>query len=158
MVDYGNPIFEAMKNLYLILSLLLAVYACSLKEKKYDYYGAKVDSKGAVRVEAFINNVSEVGKPFKVKGRIQQVCQMKGCWITLENERNVNIRVTFKDYGFFVPKNISGREVIVNGIALNEVIDEDVARHYAEDGEAAYDESMRNMISFVAEGVLVAKD
>ena len=137
---------------------MLAAHACSLKEKKYDYYGVEINSKGAIRVENLINNVSEVGKSFKVKGRIEEVCQMKGCWITLENDQNVTIRVTFKDYGFFVPKNISGREVIVNGVALNEVIDEAVARHYAADGGAAYDESMRNTISFVAEGVIVAKN
>ena len=80
---------------------------------------------------------------------------MKGCWMTLKNEANANIRVTFKDYGFFIPKNASGSEVIIEGIASEEVLDEDVARHYAEDGGQEYDESVRNSITFVAKGVLI---
>ncbi|MEO1256769.1 MAG: DUF4920 domain-containing protein, partial [Bacteroidota bacterium] len=66
-----------------------------------------------------------------------------------------SIRVTFKDYGFFVPKDISGSEVIIEGVASTELLSEDVARHYAEDGGVEYNESMRNAITFVAHGVLV---
>ena len=75
--------------------------------------------------------------------------------MTIMNESDINIRVTFKDYGFFVPKDVSGSEVIIEGIAKEEILDEDVARHYAEDGGQEYDESMRNSITFVAKGVLI---
>ena len=107
---------------------------CSPGKDQHNSYGAKINDKGSVSVAELMNTVSEEEKPFKVKGKIKEVCQMKGCWITLENEQGVTIRVTFKDYGFFVPKDISGREVIVDGVALKELIDEDAARHFAEDG------------------------
>lgn len=151
-------IFEVVKNLYLIFSLVLTMCACSSAKERYDSYGSEMDSKGTVTVEEFINNVSDVEKTFKIKGRIREVCQAKGCWMTLENDQEVTIRVTFKDYGFFVPKDISGNEVILSGVALNEIIDEDVARHYADDGNVEYKESMRNSVSFVAEGVLIANN
>jgi hypothetical protein len=43
------------------------------------------------------------------------------------------MRVTFKDYGFFVPKDISGKTIIAEGLVTEEIIPEEDARHYAED-------------------------
>jgi len=105
--------------------------------------------------EEFLSVVSENEENYKVQGTIEEVCQMKGCWMTLKNDKGENVRVTFKDYGFFVPKDISGREVIVEGVAKRDKLDEEVARHYAEDGGKEYDESMTNTVSFVAHGVLI---
>ena len=112
---------------------------------------------GSVSVETLLSHVEIEPKPFKVSGVIEEVCQMKGCWMTLRNESGSTIRVTFKDYGYFVPKDISGKMVIVQGEAVRETIDEEEARHYAEDGNLEYDESMRNSVSIVATGVLVEK-
>ncbi|MEQ9467295.1 MAG: DUF4920 domain-containing protein [Ekhidna sp.] len=137
------------------LLILLVAFGCNTSKEKFASYGGEISSGDAITTIDFLSKVSEEESTFKVRGVIEEVCQMKGCWMTLRNEEGANIRVTFKDYGFFVPKDISGREVIIEGVAIKEVLDEDVARHYAEDGGKEYDESMRNSISFVAEGVLV---
>ncbi|MEO9485174.1 MAG: DUF4920 domain-containing protein [Ekhidna sp.] len=137
------------------LILILVAVACSTPTEKFAPYGEEISSEEALSTTAFLTEVSEEETTFKVRGTIEEVCQMKGCWMTLKNEQGANVRVTFKDYGFFVPKDISGREVIIEGVAMQEVLEEDVARHYAEDGGKEYDESMRNSITFVARGVLV---
>lgn len=135
--------------------LLLIALACSAPTEKFGGHGEEITSKDAISMDEFLSQVNEEEKTFKVRGTIEEVCQMKGCWMTLKNDQGANVRVTFKDYGFFVPKDISGSEVIIEGIANEELLDEDVARHYAEDGGKEYDESMRNSITFVAHGVLV---
>lgn len=137
------------------LALLLIAFACSSPVEKFGTYGDEITAESTITIDEFLTRVNEDEETFKVRGVIEEVCQMKGCWMTMRNEQGANVRVTFKDYGFFVPKDISGSEVIIEGIASEEVLDEDVARHYAEDGGKEYDESMRNTITFVARGVLV---
>jgi hypothetical protein len=43
------------------------------------------------------------------------------------------MRVRFKDYAFFVPKNISGKKVVLDGIAYNSTTSVAQLRHYAQD-------------------------
>ncbi|MEO9869218.1 DUF4920 domain-containing protein [Ekhidna sp.] len=136
------------------LLIILAV-ACTGPAEKFSNHGEEISSNGAITTNAFLDQVNDQEADFKVRGTIEEVCQMKGCWMVLKNDVGASIRVTFKDYGFFVPKDISGREVIIEGIANKEMLDEDVAKHYAEDGGKEYDESMRDAITFVAHGVLV---
>lgn len=137
------------------LIALFIFAACAAPQEKFTSYGDEITSNDAVSTADLIRVVTEDETSYKVKGVIEEVCQIKGCWMTLRNETGANIRVTFKDYGFFVPIDISGTEVIIEGLAAKEILDEDVARHYAEDGGKEYDESMRSTISFVAHGVLV---
>ncbi|MEQ8904411.1 DUF4920 domain-containing protein [Ekhidna sp.] len=137
------------------IAIILFAFACSNPSEKFAFHGEEISSENAISVEEFLAQVGEENANFKVRATIEEVCQMKGCWMTIMNESDINIRVTFKDYGFFVPKDVSGSEVIIEGIAKEEILDEDVARHYAEDGGQEYDESMRNSITFVAKGVLI---
>lgn len=130
---------------------------CNAPNESFQSFGAEISKSGSIDINQLISEVDENENTFKVKGVVEEVCQMKGCWMTLKNEEGVSIRITFKDYGFFVPKDISGREIILEGVAFKEVLEEDVAKHYADDGGLEYDESMRNQISFVADGVLVAE-
>jgi len=139
-----------MKSIALsLLSIIL------LQQVGYKSYGEIVDQEGAIETNALIQLIDSEDKNFKVKGVVEEVCQMKGCWLTLKNDQGKSIRITFKDYGFFVPKDISGKEVIIEGTASLILQTEDVARHYAEDVGKDYNESMRKEISFVANGVLV---
>ena len=75
--------------------------------------------------------------------------------IIADNPEQGEIFVKFKDYGFFVPKDISGKEVVLEGVAKSELLSEDEAKHYADDGGIAYDPAMRKQISLVAEGVIL---
>ena len=53
----------------------------------------------------------------KLFATAKDVCKKKGCWMKVEKSDGTLMRVTFKDYGFFVPKDIAGKNVIIEGTA-----------------------------------------
>ena len=69
----------------------------------------------------------------KFEATVVDVCQMKGCWMRLDLGDNKKVLVNFKDYGFFVPKDISGKNVVVSGVAFKKIIPVDELKHYASD-------------------------
>ncbi len=93
-------------------------------------------------------------------GVVREVCQAKGCWMTLDMNDGSTMRVTFKDYGFFVPKDIAGKEVIIDGYAYNEETSVETLRHFAEDAGKSTEEIMeitspKQEITYVASGVAI---
>ena len=100
-----------------------------------------------------------------VRGTVVEVCQKKGCWMTLQPagavaDADSPYMVRFKDYGFFMPKTLSGSEVVVEGIARTSVTPVDELRHYAEDAgksaaEVAAITEPRKEVSLEATGVRV---
>jgi len=144
-----------MRHLFIFISIL----SCGASQQQsYDSFGGEISSEKARSVDFLISEVSSDPQTFKVEGMIEKVCQMKGCWMTLRNDADVIIRVTFKDYGFFIPKDVNGKKVIIEGEASKELLDEDLAKHFADDEGVEYKESMRSTVSFVAHGVLIAKN
>lgn len=135
----------------------LFVFSVMLANGQFQSFGKSVDPEGSVSVETLVRVVSEQPLSVKVKGIVLEVCQMKGCWMTLATDNGQNVRVTFKNYGFFVPKDISGKEVVLEGVAEVEMLSEADAKHYADDAGVPYHPSMRNQVSVVADGVLVAE-
>ena len=69
----------------------------------------------------------------RFEGEVVSVCQMKGCWMRVEMPGEETVMVRFKDYGFFVPKDIAGKRVMVEGKAFVSEVDEAERRHMAED-------------------------
>jgi hypothetical protein len=56
------------------------------------------------------------GKTVAVEAKIRRACQKKGCWMELAtSEDGPGVRVTFKDYGFFVPLDSAGTTARVEG-------------------------------------------
>ncbi len=90
-----------------------------------------------------------------VRAEISDVCQKKGCWMVLR-EGSTAVRVRFADYGFFVPKDCSGKTAYVQGRVKREVLSEKVAKHYAEEstsGDPMKIRGPREVVSFLASGV-----
>ncbi|HWA74999.1 MAG TPA: DUF4920 domain-containing protein [Polyangiaceae bacterium] len=51
------------------------------------------------------------GRPVVVEGRVRRACSRRGCWMELAEASDPKLpgcRVTFKDYGFFVPTDSAG--------------------------------------------------
>lgn len=70
----------------------------------------------------------------KIAGQIEQVCQKKGCWFTLaSDEVDIPVRIRMEDYAFFIPRNTAGADVIIEGNLEQVVVEEEMARHLAED-------------------------
>jgi hypothetical protein len=99
---------------------------------------------------------------FKVKAKVEAVCQAKGCWMKVVMPSGKKLHIKFKDYAFFVPKDIVGQEVIFSGKAFNDTISVEQLKHYAEDegqpkAEIAKISAPEISPSFEATGVLIAK-
>ncbi|MBK6732010.1 MAG: DUF4920 domain-containing protein [Bacteroidetes bacterium] len=72
-------------------------------------YGAEINGDDAKDLMVFASDRTAAnGYTGKVKGTVTSVCQNKGCWMKLDLGNGESMRVTFKDYGFFVPKEKQG--------------------------------------------------
>lgn len=94
-----------------------------------------------------------------VTASVREVCKTKGCWMVLADS-GTSVRVTFKDYGFFMPKDIVGKRVVIEGTLTQDVVSQADARHYAEDAGRTKNEIERikgdqHELTFEASGVRV---
>jgi hypothetical protein len=159
--NFGQNFY--MKHILLAIAVLISVSAAAQIKPaaKGVTYGAKTTKKGAVAVAALKQQLDEAQSfTGKVKGKITSVCTAKGCWMKLKQEDGEDIRITFKDYGFFMPQNIVGREVVLDGVAKMTVTSVADLQHYAEDAgkskeEIAKIKEPKKEIEFTAKGVLV---
>ena len=72
-----------------------------------------------------------------ISAMVNKVCQKKGCFF-IAVDGVLSARITFKDYGFFIPTNSAGKQIVVKGIVTEQILSEEQAIHYAEDaGELA---------------------
>lgn len=85
--------------------------------------------------EAIANLGNESQATVKVMGKVTEVCQAKGCWMILV-DGDTYARVTFKDYGFFVPIETSMQRTVVYGVLRENVLSGEQAAHYAQDAGA----------------------
>jgi len=101
------------------------------------------------------------GLNLKLTGEIEKTCAMKGCWMTLKTGDNKTMRVTFKDYGFFVPKEgVEGKNAIVAGVLTKTTTSVEMLRHFAQDAGKSAEEieaitEPKEEFAFEATGVLI---
>jgi len=77
------------------------------------------------------------GKTVLIEGHVRKACERKGCWMelaTAKDAKGAGLRVTFKDYGFFVPLDSAGSEARVEGVVKVADLSEDRAKHYESEG------------------------
>ena len=98
----------------------------------------------------------------QVEGTVKAVCQAKGCWMTIvsDDASKQTMMVKFKDYGFFMPLDCSGKTVIMQGNAYTETTSVDELRHYAEDAGKSKEEiakitEPKSELKFMADGVIL---
>ncbi|MCU7693530.1 DUF4920 domain-containing protein [Haoranjiania flava] len=99
-------------------------------------YGNK-SAKAQMVTAAQFNKTVTNDKPvaMQVKGRVVNVCENKGCWMNVDLENGEQIFVKMKDYGFFVPKDIRGKEVLLTGEAYKQMMSVKELKHFAEDAK-----------------------
>jgi len=146
-----------MKNLLALLLCLTLAFQAQAQEK----FGKKINEKSAIEVSQLpVKMGDKESMNTKVTGTVESVCQAKGCWMKLKMDNGETMRVTFKDYGFFVPKDIAGKTVVVEGLAQKKTTPVSELRHYAEDAgkskaEVAQITDPKDELAFVANGVIV---
>jgi hypothetical protein len=158
-----------MKKLIFLFIASLVLISCKNETKEnteevaYASFGDKITAEEVMTQDEIIEkyNTLKVGDTAYVKftSTVNEVCQTKGCWMKLDLGEDEAL-VRFKDYGFFVPKNIAEREVIVNGKAYVSEMSVEDQRHYAEDAGKTLEEveaitEVKRTLSFEADGVLV---
>lgn len=128
-------------------------------------FGAVITADNAITYEELVPKMAEADSlAIKVTGTVGEVCQKKGCWMMLVSDQPgiPEMRVTFKDYAFFMPKDLTGKRVVLDGFAfISETSVEDL-RHYAEDAGKSAEEiaaitEPEREVAFEAAGVLVVK-
>lgn len=125
-----------------------------------EIFGAEEDFSDALSLVELAQLLADTDtlKAVSVKGRVVEVCQAKGCWMTIAGADEMMVK--FKDYGFFMPKDIAGREVIMTGEAYYAVTPIEELQHYAEDAGKSAEEiaaitEPKKELKFMASGVLL---
>lgn len=122
------------------------------------FYGETFDIEGAITLDqAMVEIADKDSLVVKVRGEVNGVCQVKGCWMTM-NSGDQDMRVKFKDYAFFVPKGCSGKVAYVDGVMRREEVSVADQKHLLEDAEASKKEidavtEPKQELSFTASGV-----
>ncbi len=151
-----------MKQLILIFLVSTLVACQSKKEPVFNAYGDPIltnDAAALVILTAQVEGKDSV--TLTLKGKIEKTCAKKGCWMTVQDENGVATRVTFKNYGFFVPLDgADGKEVVFSGVAKRKITDVPTLRHFAEDAGKTQAEidaivTPKEEIEFVANGVVI---
>ncbi len=96
----------------------------------------------------------------KITAKVTEVCLEKGCWMKVEKGNGETMMVRFKDYGFFMPKDIIGKTVVLEGEAKSKEVSVKQQQHFAQDAgksKAEIDKikEVKKEMQFVAKGVLV---
>jgi hypothetical protein len=129
----------------------------------FSFHGLRIDANNALPVaqlSGMMEGKSEV-QNLKLTGEVLECCQAKGCWMTMELPDGQEMRVTFRDYGFFVPKDAAGKVAVMEGKAYMDTVSVDMLRHYAMDGGMSEEEANAKYtepevsLSFEAFGVIL---
>ena len=153
-----------MKHLFLLLcSVVFAGIVYSQEPAsaiKGTTYGVGTTADGAISVNDLDKKVKDGKYEGKLTGKVLEVCQEKGCWMKVERADGEKLMVKFKDYGYFMPKDIVGKEVVLDGEATVKEVSVKQQKHYAEDAGKSKEEiakitKAKKEMQFVAKGVLV---
>jgi len=154
-----------MKKITLLLSSLLMAGLVTMAQEptpaeKGVTYGAGATADGAIAINDLPGKMKGGKFNGKVSGKVVSVCLEKGCWMKIERADGEAMMVKFKDYGFFMPKNIVGKEVVLDGEAAMKETSVKQLKHYAEDAGKPKEEiekikSPKKELIFTASGVLV---
>lgn len=126
-------------------------------------YGKSIDAQGAVALGELEKQIGDdTTYTGKIEGKVVEVCKKKGCFMKLERADGEAVMVKFTDYGFFMPQNIVGKTVVVEGKAKVTETSVERLRHYAEDAGKSKAEiekinAPKKDIVIVADGVVVVK-
>lgn len=105
------------------------------------HFGESIDETGALTYAELILQLQDKMelKDIKLTGTVSEVCQVKGCWMNIQPDTGdgMPVFVQFKDYAFAMPKDITGRKVVIYGKAFYEMTSVEDLRHYAEDEGAS---------------------
>jgi len=157
-----------MKKIITLVVVLLTVVGMQAQPPKLPVtkgtvYGGKVTPDNAVsssRLPVLLESGEKVHT--KVQGKVLDVCSKKGCWMTVEVDGDQTAFVKMKDYGFFVPVELIGKTVVIDGEAFVKTTSVAELKHYAEDAKKPQSEvdaikEPKKEIRLMADGIVVVE-
>lgn len=151
-----------MKNSLLTIFGLILLFSCSEKKQtvQLEHFGDTINTEKSVSLKEAINELKDKDSvQVKIKGKVSDVCKKKGCWMALsEDGLKDEVRVSFKDYSFFVPMNSEKRTTYCEGWLKKTTQSVEELKHYAKDdgkseAEIAKITKPENTYEMVAHGV-----
>jgi hypothetical protein len=126
-------------------------------------FGEQVTPVGAISYDAMLTKMAKADKleNVKVAGTVEGVCKAKGCWMNIASENGAApMFVKFKDYAFFMPKDLAGKKVVMLGNAFKEITPVEDLKHFAQDEGKSKEEiakitKPREEMKFMASGVII---
>ncbi|MCS6798060.1 MAG: DUF4920 domain-containing protein [Myxococcota bacterium] len=91
------------------------------------------------------------GREVELRGTVAQVCQRMGCWMELRGEDGAEVRVPLAGHSFFLPRDVVGKQALVQGRVLVAALTPEQAEHYRSEGARVLDQR----VSVEATSVLV---
>lgn len=145
------------------ISFLVACSPKTVERIEGKHFGETISEKGAISYDKLLAEMDKKGgvENVKVEGKVEAVCQNKGCWMTIVSDNDDEVMfVKFKDYGFFMPLDLSGKTVVMRGNAFIEETSVDELKHLAEDAGKSEDEiakitAPKKEFKFLADGVVI---
>ena len=121
----------------ILLGLVISFSSVKYADKPFSAdqsFGGEVPVNGdPVSLREAIGSIEEAeGEFIKIRGQITEVCQAKGCWMILV-DGDTYARITFEDYGFFVPTETSMQRTIIFGQLSQRTLSGQQAEHFAQD-------------------------
>jgi hypothetical protein len=163
-----------MKKIYLLAVSAFFLASCNSNQNEksaavteteevaeVQHYGEMISMDHAIAASDLFSTMGEQDSlNLKLEGVVKEVCQKKGCWMKIDVGNEKTVRVTFKDYGFFMPFDIAGKTVVLDGYAKREVTDVATLRHFAEDAGKSAEEieaitEPKDEVTFLAHGVIL---
>jgi len=146
-----NPKYLTAAICFLITPLLFA------GETSVVLRGQPLSDRPAVAVSEVVSNPDKYAKEsVLLEGVIDTACERKGCWMQLAAQKDgPGLRVTFKDYGFFIPLDARGMKARAEGVVSVKTLTKEESEHLESEGaklSRSADGTARE-ISFVASGV-----
>lgn len=156
-----------MKTLLLCSMIVLSVHVNAQPPKgpvtPGTTYGSDISPEGAIPAADLPKLLqNSQSRDVKIIGTVAEVCPKMGCWLSLDMPGDSKVFVKMKDYGFFVPVELTGKRIVIDAQAM--VVKTSIAelRHYAEDAKKSREEveaitEDKEEIRLTANGIVVVQ-
>ena len=123
-----------------------------------EVFGAPLDTDASPTslAELLDNPDAYVDTVVRVEARISQVCQKKGCFM-IASAGDKAVRISFRDYGFFVPTDTGGKTVTLTGTVIERELSEKQAAHFREDAGGSDAIQAGKVYEIVADAVSIPR-
>jgi len=131
-----------MKQLLLAISAIFFLFTAKAQDTAVSgaVYGEVKDKGEVVSIDKLESSLKENKYEGKITGKVVEVCQAMGCWVKLQKADGSTVLVKAKEHAFTMPKDIVGKDVVVEGEASVKEVTEKMRKHYAQDAGKSKEE------------------